>query len=111
MEIKNLTPHDLNMSLPTGEIITIPPSGIVPRVNFARAPSQNTSLPLPVTRPLRGEIQNLPEPEAGVFLFVSAMIRGATQRYDLISPSSIPEDIIRNDKGQITAIKAFDGNW
>ena len=53
-----------------------------------------------------GEIIGLPKSKIGVFYIVSAMVKQASDRMDLISPSTGHSDCIRKD-GQIFSVPGF----
>ena len=95
--IKNLTPHKI--ILPICELE--PYSDVIPRckemsINLDKIEG------IEIIGRSYGEVENLPEPEKGVFLIVSSMIRLASpKRNDLLSPG----DLIRDKDGQIIGAK------
>lgn len=106
----NLTPHDITLVNGEGEIIlTVKPSGEVARVTQSTeqlATFTIDGLDIPVTQNTYGELVNLPEQEDGVSLIVSAMVASAGKalgRTDLF----IPNETVRNDKGQIIGCKSL----
>jgi len=107
-EIKNLTPHAVTLMTDTGNIVTIQPSGIVARVAVKR--ETVGSLPaigVPITRAVFGDPVGVPEPQEGVYLIVSAMVRNALpDRTDLLSPG----DLVRDDSGRVIACSNLDTN-
>ena len=111
MELVNLTPHEVNVHLPAGRVLTIPASGQVARVATTATDAgeiwvgRNNSVPM-ITQEF-GEVVNLPAPKDGNFFIVSALVRAACpNRYDLGSPA----DLVRNDAGQIIGCKALEVN-
>ena len=104
--IINLTPHAVALHLPGGEVVTLPPSGVVARVG-----SQPGS-PLPpiegvacFTSPQWGEVVDLPSPQEGVALLVSGLVAGRVCRVDVFSPGTGPQDgAVRNAAGQIAGV-------
>jgi len=109
MKIKNCTPHVINFVENSGEVISFPPSGIIPRVEFPKGISTRKeiegipSFPIFTKQEITGKIINLPEKEEGIFLFVSLPVFLATEREDIIAG----DNQIRNEKGQITGISSF----
>lgn len=93
--IINLTPHDVSVHTGSG-IVTIPRSGIVARVSEARRPGhsiEHDGHTLLVEESSFGEVVDLPSPEAGVHLLVSALVRSACpDRPDLVSPGPLVRD-------------------
>jgi len=103
MNIKNLTPHALNVVLSPESTFTIPPSGSV-----ARCSSSNTQIGLaneiPLFKVAYGAVEGLPEPEAGVLYVVSALVRAAVPaRTDVASPG----DLVRDSEGKVIGCKGL----
>ena len=85
---------------------TFQPSGIVPRVAVSAAPCGDCDgLPLVTTR--FGTVEGLPDAEEGTWLVVSAIVLGALAgtRPDCVAPDTSPASAIRNDAGQIIAVR------
>lgn len=102
-KIINCTPHALHIQLVDGEILTIEPSTIVPRIEMIREklPEING---IPVSLSKKGRIQNLPMPETDTFLIVSAMVAEACpERRDLLTTG----EPIRNADGVIIGCKGL----
>ena len=97
IEIKNCTPHELNIVNANGETVTIQPCGIVPRC------SQNETKVgvingIPITEQTFGEVVDLPEPEDGVYLVVSRLVAAACpNRRELL----IPGPLVRDGEGKV----------
>lgn len=91
MELRNCTPHPLNIHLPDGSVRSLPPSGISPRVATVTSPAEPVD-DVPVVTSRLGEVTGLPEPEAGVFLVVSQIVAGASGRPDLLFPGELVRD-------------------
>ena len=98
MRYINLTPHAI--SLNDGR--TFAPSGTVARVSATFTPLSGD-----FTSQVFGEIENLPEPEEGTFYIVSALVKGATTRGDVIAPATGHPDTVRNEKGHIISVPGF----
>lgn len=109
MKIINLTPHDVVVRLETGEEHTFPVSGETTRVQ-THAETVGDVGGIEIVSQTYGEIEGLPEPQEGVLYLVSLVVRQAAQeqgRLDVISPDTSPAGAIRNESGQIVAVKRF----
>ncbi|MDY0300265.1 MAG: hypothetical protein RBQ99_01635 [Trichlorobacter sp.] len=103
VEFKNLTPHPLTIE----GLGTIEPSGTVPRVASLR----EVLTPVAGVRVVQqsfGSVENLPAPQEGVILIVSAMVLSALagSRSDVFAPDT-GADAIRNEKGHIVAVRGL----
>jgi hypothetical protein len=97
--IKNLTPHAI--VIVGGP--TFVPCGIVARCAQISAPAGEFD-GVPLTSVAFGDVENLPAPEAGVLLIVSALVRTAfPNRTDLVSPG----DLVRDAKGVVIGCKSL----
>jgi hypothetical protein len=95
MKIKNLTPHPLTIVGENGTL-QIPPSGRVARISVTRTeldPVIVDGIKLPVNLPVLGEINDLPAPQAGVIIVVSALVAEAARRADVMSPGELVRDV------------------
>lgn len=103
MEIKNMTPHTLNIHTHTGYVIDITPSGVVTRVATATEQTGEV-MGIPTYSTTYGEVQDLPVACEGVILVVSGMVAAAvTGRADVFSPG----DLVRNSEGQPIGCKGL----
>ncbi len=86
-KIVNLTPHAIVCAG-----ITTQPSGTVARLESTEHPAgELAGMPLTVVE--FGQTVNLPEPQDGVWIIVSAMVRTANPlRVDLLSPGRLERD-------------------
>ena len=102
MEIINLTPHAVRV---VGKKDTLfEPSGTVARIKESR--TKDTHLEgIPLNRKSFGEVENLPAPAPNKVYIVSSQVveylRG--QRSDVVAP----DDLVRDDNGQINGCRAF----
>ena len=105
MTIRNLTPHPIVIEIPSGERVTFPPEGIIPRVSSKVAPC-GEFLGVPLSETVFGEVEGLPEAEEGTILIVSGFVldRVRESRPDVFRPDT-GQDCIRNEKGQIVAVR------
>jgi len=109
INIINLTPHDVNLHLASGEVVTYPPLN---KDNPARAAMDVKKIAnlrvhlqaVPVTRNKYGELENVPEPQANTLFIVSALAaQAAPWREDLI----IPSDPVRGEGNKIIGCRGF----
>ena len=103
MEIKNCTPHVLNIIKRDVEMPDLPPCGIVPRC------SQSEECFLVIndiafTRQTFGEVVDLPEPQKDVFLVVSRLVASACpERSDLL----VPGPLVRDGEGKVIGCRGL----
>jgi hypothetical protein len=106
MQLVNLTPHEI-IIVRDGERLAVPPSGVVARVAATRrvvATIDVDGMVIPVNRVEFGQVENLPEPQAGTWYIVSAIVAQAVpERDDLV----IPDDAVRDDQGRIIGARAL----
>jgi len=99
VKLVNLTPHAINIIV-GGETISIPPSGVVARVNTSEEDCgflMNDGVEIPIVQThFDGEPEGIPAEEDGVFYLVSRLVFEASCRSDLLAPGPL----VRNDKGQ-----------
>ena len=103
-KIINLTPHNVDIVCDNGNVITYNPSGIIARC------SQNTIKigdvnGIPLTQTSFGVVVDLPQPQKDTIFIVSRLVLNACKgvRDDLI----VPNDIVRDDQGNIIGCKSF----
>jgi hypothetical protein len=105
--VRNCTPHAITVR-PDGDSdgVTIPPSGIIPRVTVSTVPDGDCD-GLPVVRTTFGQVEGLPDAEGGVWLVVSSVVLAALQgsRPDCVAPDTSPASAIRDDGGRIVAAR------
>lgn len=108
-EIINLTPHTVTLLLESGEHINFPPSKEyqVPRVDQTMDDVGVLNGIFPVVKPRVLGISWLPAPQRGVVYIVSSFTAQVAKRKDFISPDTTPDGVIRNDKGEIVAVRRF----
>lgn len=89
----NLTPHALNVHRADGEVLTIPPSGVVARVSSTSKVVEVIE-GVEVSEGVFGEVLDLPEREEGVMLVVSGMVLSALNgsRDDILAPGELVRD-------------------
>lgn len=103
---ENLTPHDINLILPDGEVFTIPATGVVARVDshveqighIGAIPVINTVFELD------SDVIDLPDPQDGVIFITSMSVaQVVTDRTDVL----VPADLRRDDAGRIIGAGAL----
>ena len=103
----NLTPHKVTICNENGDVIEeVVPSGNIPRLQEWQTEIGTEDVGLfgyRVWQVTRGGAE-LPEPQDGVFLIVSDMIRTAyPDRMDLLSPANT----VRDDQGRVIGCTGF----
>lgn len=113
----NLTSHEINLDL-NGARFGIAPfrdeNGIpqTARVKVENSPVyplwvDNWSMGIPVTTPIYGEVEGLPDPQPDTVYIVSLMVaQRVPWRNDVFAPDSGPT-AIRNAAGQIEAVRGL----
>lgn len=102
MNFVNCTPHAINVYNGETLVATFPPSGTVTRVStFPQLIATLGSIQLFVNQ--YGPIVDLPAQEKNVMYIVSAMVRSASSRTDIVSPG----ELVRNEQGQPIGCQGF----
>ena len=103
MEIRNCTSLVLNIIKQDGEVLDLPPCGVVPRC------SQSEECVLVIgdialTRQTFGDVVDLPEPEKDVMLVVSRLVASACpDRSDLL----VPGPLVRDSEGKVIGCRGL----
>ncbi len=102
----NLTPHLIRVMNPeTGEVVELPPSGVVARVSTTEVVGGYTvigTLKVPVMRKVFGEVVGLPD-EGTTPCIVSGMVAAAVpNRVGVYAPDTGPTAVREN--GQVWAV-------
>jgi len=101
IKIVNLTPHDINVIV-DGDVTVIPRDGTVARVNqISTVVDKINRIPVSVVR--FGDVVGLPDPVPGVIWIVSALVKQAVNRSDVVSPG----ELVRNSDGNVIGCKGF----
>ena len=98
----NLTPHTVNVMDQEGNVVfSVDPSGTVARCKATTVETEKVLFcghELSLTKTQMGEVQDLPEGENPDTIFiVSRVVADAAKRGDL----RVPDQAVRNDKGQV----------
>lgn len=97
MRVINCTPHELNVLTDT-TVVTIEPSGIVPRVE-SHSEIVGRVDGIDLYRTTFGEVDGLPDPQPDTLLVVSSVVKAAaSSRGDLVSPTRL----VRDEHGRVT---------
>ena len=100
--IVNLTPHEVNIKKGDG-FVSIPASGKVARCTATTVITGELEGFIE-TRTVYGQVQDLPDPEEGVFYIVSSLVALALPfRHDL----RIPNESIRDESGKIICCRSL----
>lgn len=105
MKIINLTPHSLTLVGGNGAL-EVPPSGTVARLAVTRtalSPVVIDGVTLAVNLPVMGDVTDLPSAVDGVILVVSALVAGAVNRSDVMSPG----ELIRDNAGNVIGARGL----
>lgn len=113
MEIVNLTPHAVRVTVGTGSWEEYLPSGQVARVEMTRVPAGTLENGVPMWMSEAGDVTGLP-PEAensgegdSVAYIVSRVVLDACAarggRWDLL----VPDDLVRDAAGRVTGCRGF----
>jgi hypothetical protein len=106
VEVINLTPHPLTIERTDGTVASIPATGSVARLSVTREarPTIKTTVgEFAVSAPKLGEIEGLPEPQAGKVYIVSALVADAAKRADVFSPG----ELLRDADGKIVGARGL----
>ncbi len=99
--IRNCTPHPIVVRV-NGIETVFQPSGIIPRVGTIETLVEGID-GIPCVIQTMGQVEGLPTPETGVFLIVSALVFGASDRADLLAPDT-GKTCVRDEQGRILAV-------
>ena len=96
-----MTPHDINVIV-DGDVTVIRRDGTVARVNqISTVVDKINGIPVSVVR--FGDVVGLPDPVPGVIWIVSALVKQAVNRSDVVSPG----ELVRNSDGNVIGCKGF----
>lgn len=109
--VVNLTPHDVNVVGNDNSVaITIPASGNVARCSQTIDIVGNITLDsvdIPISSSSYGEVVDLPDPQDNTYYIVSRLVMSACPtRQDLLCPN----DLVRNDAGQVIGCRSLANN-
>ena len=106
-DVVNLTPHDVVLRAEKGlvEDKVFRASGKIARVRESVTSCE--SYGLPCVRKNYDGVENLPPKKKGVAYIVSSFVFAACDREDVLAPDTGPDSAIRNEKGNIVAVKRF----
>lgn len=106
MDLVNLTPHEINIITPEGEI-KIQPSGVVARVSVTRETVGEITVDgktIPIYKNKFGQVENLPDPAPETIYIVSSIVAQAVpDRTDVM----VPDDPVRDEAGRIIGAKGL----
>ena len=104
----NLTPHPITIAIDGRDPVTIPPSGIVARVDTTEIPRGNMAFgdafaEVPVISRRFGEVTGLPTDPGTACLVSSLVLSAIPGRPNTFAPDTGPT-AIRDEKGHIVAV-------
>ena len=103
MEIRNCTSLVLNIIKQDGEVLDLPPCGIVPRCSQSEECLMMVN-GIALTRQTFGDVVDLPEPEKDVMLVVSRLVASACpDRPDLL----VPGPLVRDSEGKVIGCRGL----
>ncbi|MGA1354359.1 MAG: hypothetical protein ACO32I_06255 [Candidatus Limnocylindrus sp.] len=118
VEFQNLTDHDITIVVDTGDI-TIRPSGVVLRVDYAPIHARYVSykghtIQIVTDSVVRG-VYHLPAPKDGVYYIASYAATDYCNkvlgRHDVICPATAQKDRpIKNESGNVVAVRRLRGS-
>lgn len=108
MNISNLTPHTVVvLDNDNNELLSVPSTGNARVQNtFEQQPDLAG---IPCHKVGFGDVEGLPEAQAGTTYIVSAFVLAALNgtRADVVAPNTSPAFAVRNDKGHIVGVRGF----
>ena len=103
MNIKNLTPHPINILKYNHDLLTIEPSGIIARVDQKTIERNNVD-GIRFYDSVFGAVENLPDKVDNTLLIVSSIVKSAAKdRDDLV----VPCNYVRDQSGKIIACEGL----
>lgn len=104
IKLVNLTPHDVNIVLKDGSILTIERTGAVARLSEETITVGSVN-GIPITMTKYDLVEGLPDQETGTMYIVSAMVAKEVKgtRNDVL----VPSETVRDDKGVIIGCKSL----
>ena len=102
LTVINATPHELNVIQRNGCVLSIQPSGIIPRCASTEEVDQAIGL-IDVTKQTLGNVEGLPKDKPGTYYIVSRLVAQASKRWDLL----VPGPLVRDDQGRVVGCKGL----
>ncbi len=100
MNLVNATPHPVTLVGEDGATVTLPPSGIAPRVGSTKTHAgtvEVAGVSVAIEAETPTALDGLPEPESGTYLIVSRVVAAAAPgRSDLLVPGVPVRDAAGN---------------
>ena len=98
----NATPHDITIVLTDGSTRIFPKSGNIARVAQTSAVIETVD-GISISTVDFGAVTGLPDAASGVRIIVSALVKSAALRSDLVSPG----ELVRDGNGVVIGAKGF----
>lgn len=96
----NCCPHDIHIYRGDSEVMVIPQSGIIARVQIAEE-LDRTVQGIPVYRKIPRKVRDLPDPERNTTFIVSSMVLDVAKRQgrtDVVAPDTTCRSVRTQDK-------------
>ena len=106
IKIINLTPHTITIQT-EGETYNVEPSGTVARVEqLPKAIGYIGDADISYVKYEYSDVKDLPDPQPDTIYLVSGMVLAAVKnRDDVYAPDTSPRSVVRDEKGNIIAVK------
>lgn len=109
----NLTPHQIDIVLPSGSTVSIPPSGTVARIETIDEPAGSIMLPdgrvIPVTRTRYGALTGLDDLPEGEMAVVSRLVLDAARAAGHPAADRLlaPGPLVRDAEGRVVGCRGL----
>ena len=111
MKFVNLTTHPINIIREDGGIESLQPSGVCARAYDEQQTRGNID-GIPVRQTVFGNALELPPASCDTTYVVSSFVaRCVPDRRDVVSPNTHPKAAVRDDKGNLVAVRGFQCFW
>lgn len=103
----NLTRHHINVVKDDHSVESIPPSGMVARVESWQT-EVDTINGIDLVKTEFGTVINVPQPKpATVYITSSLVAKALSNRTDIVAPNTHPESVITDHMGRKVAVRGF----
>jgi len=111
IKFENLTKHHINVIRSDGGVDSIPPSGREARV-YSEQDRMSTVNGYDVVQTRWGTVVGIPDPSEGTIYITSSLVAMALpDRQDIVTPNTHPRAVVRDNEGNVQAVKSFQCFW
>lgn len=111
IRFENLTKHHINVIRSDGGVDSIPPSGREARV-YSEQDRMSTVNGYDVVQTRWGTVVGVPDPKEGTVYITSSLVAMALpERNDIVTPNTHPRAVVRDNEGNVQAVKSFQCFW